>query len=142
MTDMQAAIGLHQLRRLPDFHARRKAIAERAWAEHAWHLYVLRLNLNRLNISREAFIDELRARNIGASVHFIPVHLFTYYRERYHYSAGDFPVASREFERMLSLPCSPRLTDGDVEDVIEAVQSIVAQNSVSRTTVAALATRA
>ena len=159
MTDIQASIGLHQLRKLPEFHARKKNIAarytlafrefdelvtptERAWAGHAWHLYVLRLNLDRLNISRDAFIDELRARNIGASVHFIPVHLFTYYRDRYDYCAGDFPVASREFERMLSLPCSPQLTDDDVEDVIEAVQSIVAQHSVSRRTVAALATRA
>ena len=158
MTDIQASIGLHQLRKLPEFHARRKAIAarynrafgefdeletptERAWAGHAWHLYVLRLNLDRLNISRDSFIDELRARNIGTSVHFIPVHLFTYYRERYHYAAADFPVASREFERMLSLPCSPHLTDDDVEDVIEAVQSIVEQNSISSKTVA-LAARA
>jgi DegT/DnrJ/EryC1/StrS aminotransferase family len=157
LTDIQAALGLHQLRRLPEFHARRKTIAqrytrafrefdeleiptERAWAGHAWHLYVLRLNLDRLNISRDAFIDELRARNIGASVHFIPVHLFTYYRERYRFSAGDFPVASREFERMLSLPCSPHLTADDLDDVIEAVQSIVEQHSVSR--FAALATRA
>ena len=159
MTDIQAALGLHQLRRLPEFHTRRKAIAEcytqafrefdeletpteRAWAGHAWHLYVLRLNLDRMNISRDTFIDELRARNIGASVHFIPVHRFTYYRDRYHYSAGDFPVASREFERMLSLPCSPHLTDDDVEDVIEAVQSIVEQHSVSRKTAVAMATRA
>ena len=159
LTDIQAALGLHQLRRLPEFHARRKTIAqrythafreldeletptERAWAGHAWHLYVLRLNLDRLSISRDAFIDELRIRNIGASVHFIPVHLFTYYRERYHFSAKDFPVASREFERMLSLPCSPHLTDDDVKDVIEAVQSIVEEHSVSRKAIAALATRA
>jgi dTDP-4-amino-4,6-dideoxygalactose transaminase len=142
MTDIQAAIGLQQLRKLSNFHARRKAIAEhynrafrefdeleipteRDWAEHAWHLYVLRLNLDRLDISRDAFIQELRGRNIGTSVHFIPVHLFRYYRERYQYSVADFPVASREFERMLSLPCSPHMSDDDVKDVIEAVGSII-----------------
>lgn len=154
MTDVQAAVGLHQLRRLPEFHARRKQIAlrynqafrefdeietptERDWAEHAWHLYVLRLNLGRLTISRDNFIHELRQRNIGSSVHFIPVHLFTYYRERYEFVPSDFPVASREFDRILSLPCSPCMTDNDVEDVIEAVKAVVEQKSILTNAVAA-----
>jgi len=153
MTDMQAAIGLHQLRKLPRFHARRKAIAERYhrafrefgeleapterdWAGHAWHLYVLRLNLDRLSLSRDAFIGELRARNIGTSVHFIPVHRFSYYRDRYRYSAADFPVASREFERIVSLPCSPHMTDDDVEDVIVAVRSVIEEMAISPSAVA------
>lgn len=153
MTDMQAAIGLHQLQKLAKFHARRKSIAahynrafvefdeleiptERDWVDHAWHLYVLRLNLDRVTISRDDFINGLQQRKIGSSVHFIPVHLFTYYRERYHYSVRDFPVASHEFERIVSLPCSPKMTDDDVQDVIEAVTAIVEQNSVSRNTLA------
>src|SRR5262249_33938891 len=141
----QAALGLHQLRKLPKIHARRKAIIERYNAafgeidalrtptersdvEHAWHLYVLRLRPERLNITRDRFITELKARNIGSSVHFIPVHLHPYYRERYGYRPEDFPISHREYQRMLSLPLSPRMTDQDVEDVIEAVTSIVKAN--------------
>ena len=154
MTDIQAAIGLHQLRKLPEFHRRRKEIAarydqgfreldeleipvEQNWAEHARHLYVLRLGLDRLTISRDAFVNELRRRNIGTSVHFIPVHLFTYYRERYQYSPQDFPIASAEFQRIVSLPCSPAMSDDDVENVIAAVTSVIEENSVRRTSTAA-----
>jgi dTDP-4-amino-4,6-dideoxygalactose transaminase len=154
MTDIQAAIGLHQLRKLSEFHRRRKEIAarydqafceldeleipvEQNWAEHARHLYVLRLRLDRLTISRDEFVNELRRRNIGTSVHFIPVHLFTYYRERYQYSPQDFPIASAEFERIVSLPCSPAMSGDDVDDVIAAVTSVIQQNSVRQTSAAA-----
>ena len=154
MTDIQAAIGLHQLRKLPEFHRRRKEIAarydqgfreldelevpvEQNWAEHGRHLYVLRLHLDRLTISRDEFVNELRRRNIGTSVHFIPVHLFTYYRERYQYSPQDFPIASAEFQRIVSLPCSPAMSDDDVENVIAAVTSVIEENSVRRTSTAA-----
>jgi dTDP-4-amino-4,6-dideoxygalactose transaminase len=142
MTDMQAALGLHQLRKLPKFHARRQEIvlryntafaehealqipAERADVEHAWHLYVLRLRSERLSVSRDHFIDELKNRNIGCSVHFIPIHLHPYYRDRYGYRPEDFPVAYREYQRMISLPLSPRMTDQDVDDVIAAVTVVV-----------------
>jgi dTDP-4-amino-4,6-dideoxygalactose transaminase len=142
MTDIQAALGLHQLRKLPEFHRRRKEIAERysaafhtideletpaqeSWARHAWHLYVLRLRAGQLNISRSQFIAELHKKNIGTSVHFIPIHLHHYYREKYGFAPHDFPVANDAYERMLSLPCSPRMSDTDVEDVIAAVTEIV-----------------
>ena len=142
MTDIQASIGLHQLRRLPQFHARRCEIAgqyNRAFSqfeelqiptvrpevEHAWHLYVLRLNLERLSLSRNAFIDELHSRNIGSSVHFIPLHLQPYYREKYGFNPEDFPVAYRESQRIVSLPVYPRMTDQDVRDVINAVAAII-----------------
>jgi dTDP-4-amino-4,6-dideoxygalactose transaminase len=142
MTDIQAALGLHQLKKLPRFHARRRAIAERYQAafrsaeefeipserndiEHAWHLYVLRLNLDRVSVTRDQFIHEMRDRNIGCSVHFIPIHLHQYYREKYGYRPEDFPVALREFQRIVSLPLSPRMTDEDVADIIDAVTSIV-----------------
>ncbi len=145
MTDIQAALGLHQLRKLPAFHSRRREIASRynqafralgeletptehAWASHAWHLYVLRLNPEQLVISRDRFIAELQARNIGTSVHFIPIHVHSYYREKYGYSPQDFPVAYSAYRRMISLPCSPRMQEQDVEDVIEAVTELVREH--------------
>jgi dTDP-4-amino-4,6-dideoxygalactose transaminase len=145
MPDIQAAMGIHQLERLDAMQSRRRSIVaqydealgqleelerptEREDVESAWHIYVLRLNLERLTIDRAAFIDELRKRNIGTSVHFIPIHEHSYYRDRYHFKPQDFPVAQREFERMLSLPLSPAHTDQDVADVIEAVTDVVKQN--------------
>lgn len=142
MTDIQAAIGIHQLRRLPELQARRRKIFERynegfaglqeleiptvrPGIEHAWHLYVIRLHLDTLAIDRGRFIEELKARNIGASVHFIPIHLHPFYRDKYGFKPEDFPVANREYQRMLSLPLYPRMSDQDVQDVIEAVHEVV-----------------
>jgi dTDP-4-amino-4,6-dideoxygalactose transaminase len=142
MTDIQAAIGLVQLEHLEAMQARRRAIVERYTAafselpelqppterqnvESAWHLYVLRLHLEQLRLGRARFIEELKQRNIGSSVHFIPVHLHPYYRHRYRWIPGDFPVAYREYQRMLSLPLHPGLSDNDVDDVIAAVFDIV-----------------
>ena len=141
MTDLQASIGLHQLRKLPRFHERRREIVQRYntafspveglqvpveqdFAEHAWHLYVLRIEERRLGISRDQFIKELARRNIGSSVHFIPVHLHPYYRDKYGFAAEDFPVAFREYKRIVSLPLSPRMTEQDADDVIGAVLEI------------------
>ncbi|MBK7704112.1 MAG: DegT/DnrJ/EryC1/StrS aminotransferase family protein [bacterium] len=145
MTDIQAAIGLQQLRRLEAMHARRRELVarynaafgdldacelpvERPEVQHAWHLYPLRLRSERLAITRDAFIEELRARNIGTSVHFIPIHTFTYYRERYGYRPEDFPVALDCSEREISLPLHPGLSDRDADDVIEAVRGIIGEN--------------
>jgi len=142
MTDIQAALGLWQLRKLARLQQRRAEIVDqynRAFAdepalelpvtrpevEHAWHLYVVRLRLDALSIDRNRFIHELAARNIGTSVHFIPIHLHPYYRDRYGFSPASFPVAYANYERMLSLPLAPRLSDADVGDVIEAVRDVV-----------------
>lgn len=142
MTDIQAAIGLAQLRQLSEFQRRRRQIAalysaafrevdaletpaERPEVEHAWHLYVLRLRLGALRIGRNRFAHELRARNIGTSVHFIPVHLHPYYSRKYQYRPEQFPVALGNYQRMLSLPIHPRLSDRDVNDVVEAVLDVV-----------------
>jgi dTDP-4-amino-4,6-dideoxygalactose transaminase len=142
MTDLQASIGIHQLRRLPDMQKRRHAIFGRydeAFAdlaeiqrptvrpeiEHARHLYVIRLHLERLTIDRGRFIEEMKARNIATSVHFIPNHIHPYYRDKYGYKPEDFPIAYNEYHRMLTLPLYPRMTDLDVQDVIEAVQDVV-----------------
>jgi dTDP-4-amino-4,6-dideoxygalactose transaminase len=142
MTDIAAAMGLAQLRKADRMWRRRRQIAEaynqafgsipelqipadRADCQHAWHLYVLRLNLEELTISRDQFIQELKARNIGASVHFIPLHLHPYYRETYGYRPSDFPVATREYQRAVSLPIYSRMSDADIEDVVGAVVGIV-----------------
>jgi dTDP-4-amino-4,6-dideoxygalactose transaminase len=141
MTDIQAAMGLAQLRQLGGFQRRRREIAglysqafgsidaletptERPEVEHAWNLYVLRLRLGALTIGRNRFIEELRARNIGTSVHFIPVHLHPFYREKYGYQPAQFPVTLGNYQRMLSLPIHPRLSDADVNDVIDAVLDV------------------
>ena len=143
MTDIQAAIGIHQLKRIPGIQARRREIVARYTAgladvgaietpmarphvDHAWHLYVARLNLDQLTIDRDKFIIELEDRGIGVSVHFIPVHLHQYYAERYGYAPGDLPVAWREYNRMVTLPLYPAMEDADVDYVIETVRDIAA----------------
>ena len=92
---------------------------------HAWHLYPIRLELDRLCISRNEFIEELRRRGIGTSLHFIPVHLHPYYREAMGFKPGDFPVAERVYAGLISLPLYPRMQDADVERVVTAIQDIV-----------------
>lgn len=142
MTDISASLGLWQLRKLSRFQQRRRQIVaaytaafshtdalelpcERPEVEHAWHLYVLRLRLEALRVGRDEFIQALTARNIGTSVHFIPIHLHPYYRDRYGYPPHAFPVAFENYRRMISLPLNPRMTDADVEDVITAVLDVV-----------------
>ena len=81
--------------------------------------------LSRLYITRSEMIEKLRARGIGTSVHFIPLHMHPYYKRAYGYKADDFPVASREYERYLSLPIFPGMTDAQIDFVIESVLEIV-----------------
>jgi dTDP-4-amino-4,6-dideoxygalactose transaminase len=143
MTDIAAALGLHQLARSEWLLERRRAIAQRyteafsQWpevetppnpvhVEHAWHLYMLRLRLERLTITRDVFIQALKQAQIGTSVHFIPLHLHPFYRDTYQLAADDFPAALHAYQRAISLPIYPGMTDEDVEDVIAAVEQIVA----------------
>lgn len=142
MTDLAASLGLHQLARSEVLLARRRAIAQhyteafQQWPEvetppdpphvqHAWHLYILRLRLERLTIDRDACIRALTEAQIGTSVHFIPLHLHPFYRTTYGLKPHDFPVALRAYERAISLPIYPGMTDEDVEDVIAAVKRII-----------------
>jgi dTDP-4-amino-4,6-dideoxygalactose transaminase len=146
MPDIQAAMGIHQLARLPQMQRRRRELVEqyheafsrldglelpveRPHVESAWHLYPIRLHLDRIKIDRSRFIEELRKRNIGSSVHFIPVHIHPYYRDKYRYAPEQFPIAFSNYERLVSLPLSPKLSDEDVADVIEAVEDILAENT-------------
>jgi dTDP-4-amino-4,6-dideoxygalactose transaminase len=145
LTDIAAALGIEQLRKCDGFWQARKGIAaiyDKAFAdleeiqtpvrqpdiEHAWHLYVIQLNLERLKITRSQFIEALREEGIGTSVHFIPLHLHPYYRNKFGYKPADFPNASSAFERIVSLPIYPRMTESDVESVIGAVRKVVKQN--------------
>jgi dTDP-4-amino-4,6-dideoxygalactose transaminase len=142
MTDIQASLGLQQLKKLMRFQVRRREVVaryqeafggrselevpvERSDVESAWHIYPLRLNLDTLTISRGRFIEEMKARNIGTSVHFIPVHLHPYYRDKYGYAPDDFPVAFSNYQRLVSLPLHPRLSDSDVTHVIDAVLDVI-----------------
>jgi dTDP-4-amino-4,6-dideoxygalactose transaminase len=142
MTDIAAALGVHQLARSEWLWERRRTIARRyteafsrfpevetppnpAHVEHAWHLYLLRLRTERLAITRDAFISALAQANIGTSVHFIPLHLHPFYRNTYQLAADDFPAALDAYRRVISLPIYPGMNDEDVEDVIAAVEQII-----------------
>lgn len=139
LTDIAAALGIHQLRRAQAFAARRQQIAEaydaafaglplitppraRPGDVHAWHLYALRL-ADGARIGRDALIERLFAAGIGCSVHYIPLHLQPYWRDRYRLEAARFPHSQRAYETTLSLPLYTRMTDADVQRVIEAVHA-------------------
>jgi len=146
LTDVAAAIGIPQLRRCTDFLERRAAIAraytrafedldaiQTPWvrdeAEHGWHLYVIQINPEALRIDRDVFVKKLLERKIGVSVHFIPLHIHPYYRDRYGFKPEDYPNAFGAFQRIISLPIYAKMTDADVEDVIEAVRQIADENA-------------
>mgnify|MGYP000846174818 CR=1 FL=1 len=96
--------------------------------ESSWHLYVLRLNLDQLRIGRNEVIEQLKSLNVGTSVHYVPVHMHPYYRDKYGLAPEACPVAADAFRRMLSLPLHPGLTDADVDYVVEALCSILDAN--------------
>lgn len=142
LTDMQAAIGLVQLGRLAGFNERRRALAARyseafsqcpelevpqplSAADSSWHIYVLGLRLDRLRCTRDEFMTGLRAENVGAAVHYRPVHLQPYYRRHYGCSRGDLPHAERAYRRMVTLPLYPKMTEQDQADVIRAVTRLI-----------------
>ncbi len=156
LTDLAAAVGLAQLKKAESMYLRRRKIAsiyndafkdisafkipfyeETGSMEdekmedinsHSWHLYVIKLNLETLTIDRDGFINELKNNGIGTSVHFIPLHIHSYYKETYGYKPEDFPVAYETYKRIISLPIYPKMTDEDVERVIEAVKKVVRKN--------------
>jgi dTDP-4-amino-4,6-dideoxygalactose transaminase len=138
LTDIASALGLQQLKRAWDFQKKRAALAARfhealaglpvivppgapAGEVHAWHLYVLRL-ADAVQVSRDVFIERLFAEGIGCSVHYIPLHLQPYWRDRYGLKPETFPHSQKAFERMVSLPLYTRMTDGDVDRVVGAVR--------------------
>jgi len=142
ITDIQCALGLSQIRKLDRWTERRRQIARRydeafrglpqaaplavrSWAEPAYHLYVLRLNPAALKADRGEIFHRLRSRGIGVNVHYIPVHLHPYYQERFGTGPGLCPVAEAAYERLLTLPLFPAMTDQDVERVIGEVAGVL-----------------
>ncbi len=144
LTDIAAALGIHQLQRARGFQAKRVELADRydaALADlpltlpprpanasdlHSWHLYVVRLN-DDAPISRDELIDALFAAGIGVSVHYIPLHLHPYWKERYGLQAEQFPHSQRAYERMVTLPLYTRMTDVDVDRVVAAVRAALSK---------------
>jgi len=146
LTDLAAALGIEQLKKCDQFYEARRRIARRydeafvdvpgiqipapaTGAQHAWHLYIIELELERLEIDRRAFIETLGRHNVGSSVHFIPLHFHPFYRDTFGYGPKDFPNATRLFERIVSLPIYPNMTEAQVDDVITAVSQIAKENS-------------
>jgi perosamine synthetase len=142
LTDIACALGLSQLKRLDENLSRRREIARRYTAAFrdlaevtppiahddvnpAWHLYSIRLNLEKVTADRAQIFRALRAENIGVNVHYIPVHLHPYYRNRFGYRGGEYPVAENAYERLITLPMFHGMTDQDIEDVIHAVRKVV-----------------
>ena len=139
MMDIQAAIGLIQLRRLPEFNQRRAHLASRytsmlrgseTWQlpaapsyphQHAWHMYNLVLRPEVSGVSREAFIEAMKAKNIGIGLHYQAVHLFSYYQKQWGYAEGDFPHAERVAANIVSLPLFPELTEADQDRVCQEI---------------------
>lgn len=138
--DINCALGTSQMYKLPTWLARRREIARqyndglgdlgildipsvRNDCNPAWHLYVVRLRLDRLSVTRARFFEALRAENIGVNVHYIPIPWLSYYQSL-GYIKGNWPVAEAQYERMLSLPIFPAMTDEDVSDVIIAVRKL------------------
>jgi perosamine synthetase len=141
LTDIAAAVGIHQLTRAEPMRAGREAVAQRYLAElsdveeielpptnedrlHAWHLFYLRLRLDRLTIDRGAFVDELKTAGIGCSVHWRPLHLHPYYEETYGWRPDELPASSAVWPRLVSLPIFSGMTDEEMSEVVVTVKAI------------------
>jgi dTDP-4-amino-4,6-dideoxygalactose transaminase len=146
LTDIAAAIGVHQLRRAETMRRKREQIARtylRALGsveqvelptphvdrKLSWHLFPIRLCLSQLRISRDRFIEELKQAGVGCSVHWRPLHLHPYYQKTFGYRAKDFPVATAEWKRLISLPIFPGMTDEEIDHVVNTVERICARHA-------------
>ncbi len=145
LTDVAASLGIEQLGRAEVLWAERARVAglyrdglgdvvalelpvELPDRRHAWHLFSLKLKLERLKIDRGAFIEQMNAGGVAASVHYQPLHMQPYYRESYGYKPEQFPVAARLWPRLVSLPIFPGITPAEVEQVIDVVRSVANEN--------------
>lgn len=142
LTDFQCALGISQLDKLDRFIQRRREIAakyneafaeikeiitpiEYKLAKAVYHLYVIQLRTEMLKVGRKEVFDALRAENIGVHVHYLPVHLHPFYQRKFGYKRGDYPLAEKYYERAITLPIFPKMSDEDIEDVITAVRKVI-----------------
>jgi dTDP-4-amino-4,6-dideoxygalactose transaminase len=138
ITDFQCALGISQLKKLESNIERRRQIAEYydivfgkddrfiipkvyGFAKHAYHLYPLQINFNETKISKKNYFLKLKNKNINCQVHYVPVHLQPFYRKNFGFNAGDFPVAEKFYERELSIPMYPALTDKDLNYISQTI---------------------
>jgi len=146
MLDIQAAIGIHQLKKLDSFIRLRERYAQRYNEAlrkipeiitpgkvnyeclHAWHLYIIKLRLEMLKIDRDKFIEELKSENIGTGIHFTAIHLQPFYMKTFGFKRGDFPNAEYASDRIISLPLFPGMKDEDIGYVVSAIKKIVKKN--------------
>ena len=141
LTDIQSALGLSQIKKLDDFILKRREIVnkyneafkelkeigtpfENEYSKSGYHIYVLLLNLDKLKCGRKEIFEALQAENIGVNVHYLPVYLHPYYK-KLGYKKGECPVAEDIYNRMITIPLFPSMSDKDVKDVIEAVKKVL-----------------
>jgi dTDP-4-amino-4,6-dideoxygalactose transaminase len=145
MTDIAAAIGIHQLRKASVLHRKRTALAEMYTRQlqgieelilprqepnrvHSWHLYAVRLMLDRLKIDRAQFIAELQRQGIGTSVHWMPLHMHPYYKNTFGYASSDLPVAGSLYPEIVTLPLYPDMTEQDIAHVGDSIKRVLSWN--------------
>ena len=149
LTDIAAAIGINQLAKAEEMRLERESIAHQYLLEmagleeielppvdldriHAWHLFPVKLRLESLSIDRNAFIDYLKDAGVACSVHWRPLHLHPYYEQTFGWASSDFPVATAEWQRIISLPIFPGMSKDEIRHVIQTVQNACAQHSNSK----------
>ncbi|MFX0142253.1 MAG: DegT/DnrJ/EryC1/StrS family aminotransferase, partial [Candidatus Hodarchaeota archaeon] len=142
LSELHSALGIHQLDKLESFQKRRREIVEiyhkelqqieeitipyvKKEIKHSWHLYVLQLNLEKLNVDRDQIFKALRAENIGVNVHYIPVHYHSFYQNKFGLKEGILPNVEWLYPRLLTIPLFPKMSDDDVNDVINALEKVI-----------------
>ncbi len=142
LTDFQCSLGINQLKKIEKFIKRRREIVakynrafenikeimtptERNYVKSAWHIYVIQLCLNRLKVSRKKIFEALQKKGLGVQVHYIPLHLQPFYKKKFGYKKGDFPITENYYERAITLPLFPKMTNKDVDEVIKRVKKVI-----------------
>jgi len=142
ITDFQCALGISQLKKINKFIKKRREIVkkyneafrdikeiiiptERDYVKSAWHIYPIQLRLEKLKVDRKKIFEELRKKGLGVQVHYLPIHLQPFYRKKFGYKKGDFPIAERYYQRTITLPLFPKMTDKEADRVIKTVKKVI-----------------